>query len=620
MVKVISEASLSHEKVFHDRLYKTVPWSRQSGGEMKSFWSKNRVAIFLVFAVLALGAPQFPAYGQAKGASSSDILARVEVKGRIQSIELPVYASLRDAAGNDYILVIASVKQITDTGLSYHVIDAPATPGAYYLALERRKGARQTAAGILTILHDDGRQLLVKGSPEAAEKLSDAGFDIKALPANPIILRSPPNITVKPDISGELQVFPGLAPEAAYDPRVAIMIDQVQESLLYQETGNLSGVNTVIIGGSPFIITTRHTASGDPIQKATEYVYECMETLGYAASYQNWSKNTYSNRNIIGAKTGKTRPSEIVLITAHLDDMPSSGLAPGADDNASGSAALLMAAYTMSSCDFERTLRFVFFTGEEQRLLGSEPYADMAYSAGENIVAVYNMDMISWDTVGSDPVLRLHTRTSSSPGYDADMAIANTFSDVVETYSLTSVLSPVITSDGEWASDHSSFWDKGYAAILAIEDDYDDFNPYYHTVNDTLERLNMIYFTNFTKASIGTAALLALPIDPMPPSDLTGSASSCRAIILRWTDNSSDETGFTIERKTGLSGTYSEIASIGANMTSYNDNCLGDDTIYYYKVRAYNAFGYSAYSNEINATTLPASDDNNGICFIATAI
>jgi len=595
------------------------PGANRREAQMKMIWAKNRIAIFLILAVLAFITPQSSAYGQARGVSGPDILARVEVKGPIQSIGLPIYASLCDVSGNEYVLVIAPVKQITDTGLSYQVLDDPASPGAYYLALERRKGARQAAAGFFTILHDDGRQLIVKGGPETADKLSGLGFDIKVLPASPMILRSPFNIMAtpaKPHISEAPRVFPEQAPEAAYDLRVAIMIDQVSESFLYNETGNLSGVNAVVIGGTPFTITTRYTASGDPVEKAIEYVYERMVSLGFATSYQDWSYEAYSNRNIIGAKTGKTRPSEIVLITAHLDDMPGSGLAPGADDNASGSSAMLMAAEIMSSCDFERTLRFVFFTGEEQRLLGSKPYADMVYQAGENIVAVYNMDMISWDTLGSDPVLRLHTRTPSNPGYAADMAIANTFSDVVATYGLSPAISPIITSDGEWASDHSSFWDKGYAAILAIEDDYDDFNPYYHTINDTLERLNMIYFTNFTKASIGATALLALPIDPMPPSGLTGSTPTNRVIVLKWTDNASDETGFIIERKTGLSGTYSKIASTGANMTSYNDIGSRDDTTYYYRVRAYNAFGYSAYSNETNATTLPAPDDNSGICFI----
>ena len=120
------------------------------------------------------------------------------------------------------------------------------------------------------------------------------------------------------------------------------------------------------------------------------------------------------------------------------------------------------------------------------------------------------MDMISWDAIAG-PTLRLHTRTRSNPGYNADMAIAVTFSDVVATYGLSSGLTPIITSDGESASDHSSFWHSGYPAILAIEDDYDDFTPDYHTTDDIRQRLNMTYFTNFTKASVGTVAHLALP-------------------------------------------------------------------------------------------------------------
>ena len=576
---------------------------------MKKLRATNRMAMFIILAALAVGMPQFSAHGQDQTTFGTDVLFRVEVKGPIQTIGLPIYANLRDAAGNDYALVIASLKQITGTGLSYQILDDPASPGAYYLALERRKGARQSAAGLFTILYDDGQRLLVKGGPEVADKLSGMGFDIKMVPTKPMIFRIPFDIKMvptTPDISRTPQVFSAQTLAAIYDPRVAAMINQVQENILYEETGNLSGENAVAIGGSPYTITRRYTASGVPIEKATQYVYERMEALGLTVSYHNWSMYLNSSRNVVGAKTGKTRPTEIVLITAHLDDVPSSGLAPGADDNASGSAALLMAAEIMSSSSFERTIRFVFFTGEEQGLFGSTVYAAAAFSANENIVAVYNMDMISWDAIDG-PTLRLHTRTSSNPGYNADMAIASTFSYVVTSYSLSSVLIPIITSDGENASDHSSFWDNGYAAILAIEDDKDDFTPYYHTANDTRQSLNMTYFTNFTKASVGTAAHLALPIDPLPPTDLTGSALSGREIALSWTDNTSDETGFKIERKTGINGTYSEIATVGANITSYNDTGCGDETTYYYKVRAYNEVGNSAYSNETNATTLLAA-------------
>jgi PKD repeat protein len=201
-------------------------------------------------------------------------------------------------------------------------------------------------------------------------------------------------------------------------------------------------------------------------------------------------------------------PNDIVLVVAHLDSMPVGSVSPGADDNSSGSVGVMTAAELFSAKSFERTVRFVLFTGEEQGLYGSNRYADKVVADGDNIVAVYNMDMIAWDDVGG-PDLRLHTRTTSSSGYAGDLALANTFVDVVNTYGLSSGLSPIIDSDGITASDHSPFWNKGFSAILAIEDDVNDFCDYYHTTSDQISTLNMTYYTNYVKASIGTAAHLA---------------------------------------------------------------------------------------------------------------
>ncbi|MEW5720689.1 MAG: M20/M25/M40 family metallo-hydrolase, partial [Chloroflexota bacterium] len=243
-------------------------------------------------------------------------------------------------------------------------------------------------------------------------------------------------------------------------------------------------------------------------QKATQYVYERLQAFGLTTSYHNWSACGLSNRNVIGEKIGATRPSEIVLIVAHLDDQPSVTYAPGADDNASGSVGVLIAAEILRQYNFERTLRFVFFTGEEQGLCGSNRYANDV--SGQNIVAVHNMDMIAWNAVNG-PTLRLHTR-ASDPGYSSDLAIANTFVNVVSAYGLGGNLSPIVDPDSMGFSDHASFWARGYPAILAIEDDVSDFNAYYHTTNDRLARLDLTYFTNFVKASVGTVAHLALPL------------------------------------------------------------------------------------------------------------
>ena len=78
---------------------------------------------------------------------------------------------------------------------------------------------------------------------------------------------------------------------------------------------------------------------------------------------------------------------------------------------------------------------------------------------------------------------------------------------------------------------------------------------------------------------------------------------SAAQLTLNWVDNSTNEDGFRIERKTGTSGTYAEIAIVAANAVSYIDNSLSDATNYCYRLRAYNSAGTSQYSNEQCATT-----------------
>ena len=93
---------------------------------------------------------------------------------------------------------------------------------------------------------------------------------------------------------------------------------------------------------------------------------------------------------------------------------------------------------------------------------------------------------------------------------------------------------------------------------------------------------------------------------PTAPSGLTATAASSSQIHLAWTDNASNETGFYVERSTASASGFSQIASLGANVTTYSSTGLTASTTYYYRVRAYNSVGNSAYSNTASATT-PAS-------------
>ena len=93
------------------------------------------------------------------------------------------------------------------------------------------------------------------------------------------------------------------------------------------------------------------------------------------------------------------------------------------------------------------------------------------------------------------------------------------------------------------------------------------------------------------------------PAIPAAPSNLSATAISKTRIDLSWTDNADNETGFKIERSKRVNTNFSQIDTVGQDVTSYNDTTVKKKTLYYYRVRATNANGDSAYSNEASART-----------------
>ena len=165
---------------------------------------------------------------------------------------------------------------------------------------------------------------------------------------------------------------------------------------------------------------------------------------------------------------------------------------------------------------FARTVRLILFTGEEYGFLGSIAYARACRQRGDDIVAVLNLDMIGWDG-NNDGLACMHTRNRGNAGYARDLAIATLFAQVVDAYAIGK-LEITVHADYDQYSDSVAFWDVGYPAILAIEDEDEEWNPYYHTRGDTLDTLNMPYFTRYVKAAVGTLAHLAGPLSAFPVS------------------------------------------------------------------------------------------------------
>jgi hypothetical protein len=307
-------------------------------------------------------------------------------------------------------------------------------------------------------------------------------------------------------LAGIASAAPTQPPQTiAFDSTVAAIISEVTTPTLAYELAGLTGERPVTVAGSLYTFTTRCSYVTEAISMTTRYAYEQFAGYGLDVAYHDYVWDERPLRNVVAEKPGLVDPEEIYLITAHVDDLPAGPLAPGADDNGSGSVAVLMAARLLAPYDLAHTVRFVLFTGEEQGLRGSAAYAVDCAARGENIQGVVNLDMIAFNSDG-EPVIDLYGHTA----VDGSLELTRLFSDVVGVYGLN--LIPERFSD-RWpiqASDQWSFLEQGYPAFLAIED-MDDSTPEYHQVTDRLATLDLDYYTDFTRAAIATVAHLGWP-------------------------------------------------------------------------------------------------------------
>jgi hypothetical protein len=297
---------------------------------------------------------------------------------------------------------------------------------------------------------------------------------------------------------------------ATFTPFIDAMVAEVDSIEYFQWIKNLAGGDPVVVGGSPVTFQTRHTLQAQ-CRLAEQYAYEQFLAMGFTdVQYQTFTVAGTTTRNVIATLPGQETPDQHVLITGHLDSTSGSpALAPGANDNASGSAVVLAAAEIMRTRQFRSTLKFVLFTGEEQGLHGSEHYAAAAFARGDDILGVVNCDMVAyWNT---NYGLEIESRSFAEPLMFLLRDACLEYTDFGTKLFYTA-----------WGSDHVPFLDLGYPAVLAIEDDWSSY-PYYHTVLDTWDRNDATFGRKATQVSIATAAYLAQEasstavVTPSPP-------------------------------------------------------------------------------------------------------
>jgi subtilisin-like proprotein convertase family protein len=278
-----------------------------------------------------------------------------------------------------------------------------------------------------------------------------------------------------------------------FSPRIDSIMNAVTTETLSVLNRQLSGDSTVLIGQDDDTVKSRYSYS--PYNTiAAEYLYDKFQEFGLSSNFQDYSPN---GKNVIGTKTGTVFPGRQYIICAHYDDLPNTEFATGADDNASGTCAVIEAARLCSNYDFPCTIKFIAFDEEEEWFYGSQAYVNEAYANHDTILGVLNLDMIAWDS-NSDFALLIASDSASMPLFAKYIEILKLYQPI---------LSPTLT--GFTASDHSIFWNNGYPAVLGFEDYPGDFNPYHHTVNDNFSNLNLSFFLAMARGAVATLATLA---------------------------------------------------------------------------------------------------------------
>lgn len=280
-----------------------------------------------------------------------------------------------------------------------------------------------------------------------------------------------------------------------YNPKVDELIQETNLDSLNKYIRDLSGEDSVMVYGTMTLIQNRISLQND---MAAEYIIQKLNDMGLEPIDQVYSQ---FGRNIYAIQEGSVYPEEQYIICAHYDAVADYC----ADDNASGCVAVLEAARLLSNLDFEYTIIYAFWDEEEIGLIGSSYYASQASQNNDQIKGVINLEMFGWD---SDNDMKFDI---SVQDYANSVELAELLVEIDSTYEL--LLDPVIYNPGTTASDHSSFWNEGYGAVVFSEAFFSgDGNPYYHTSQDRVEHFNQPYFHELSKLAVGTIATLASPI------------------------------------------------------------------------------------------------------------
>lgn len=295
----------------------------------------------------------------------------------------------------------------------------------------------------------------------------------------------------------------------------ADLLAQVSSDWIRQHVGILEGV--------------RHpTAAPEALERTADYIHAQLASWEYPVEPQWFTFDGREFRNIVATRPGVGQPEARLLVVAHFDTVEQS---PGANDNGSGVAVLLETARVLQAAAFDRTVQFVAVNLEERQregpletaaLFGSRALAEEARAQAREIVGVLVLETVA--CAGQDieqkwpeglPVpLPAMGDFIGVVGNETSSALVTAFMGATARHQIPLPVVPLIVPGrGEMLpdtrrSDHASFWDQGYPAVM-ITDTANFRSPHYHQPTDTLDRLNVDFAANVCRALVGTVVDLA---------------------------------------------------------------------------------------------------------------
>lgn len=360
--------------------------------------------------------------------------------------------------------------------------------------LIRPKGHRRPVAEVRSLLAAVGHVHLAAGEAWVVEvpAARAAAFDALDLCRERIRLEPPPpgwdRVQSRP-----------LAKAAANDLALkTLFVDQISQPAIFQTIQEISGAALFWYNSALHSVTTRYYNTAGKTLVA-DYLAAKLAALGYTVTFDPFTHNGVSCRNVIATRSGTGSPAEYVIVCGHYDSTsPTPAVtAPGAEDNASGAAVVIELARIAADRDFERSIQFVLFDAEEQGLIGSQHFVDDAVAAGRNVVGALVHDMVAY--YSANYAMRIEGQTAWEWLMTIMADNVDAFTDIGRQKDYYS-----------FGSDHVPFQQAGYPAFLAIDFDYDSY-PYYHRATDTWSRISATapLATQIARADAATLADVA---------------------------------------------------------------------------------------------------------------